>query len=138
MFNLFSSLGSIMFEDNSNVVSFSFMMKHALQNFKYKISNPIFLFIIISVGHTVPMLDDMGLAFKDMGISISELEEYVEYVASVPCDILVPKYPVERESHLNLLKPGSREVVTRPVHIHEHLPAMHPQLEGNHKYKCCN
>ncbi|XP_054279774.1 transcription initiation factor TFIID subunit 3-like isoform X2 [Macrosteles quadrilineatus] len=80
-------------------------------------------------GHTSPTVTDVTLAFKDLGINISELEEYVEYVASVPCAVSVPKFPLERESHLNLLKPGSREVVTRPVHIHEHLPAMHPQLE---------
>lgn len=73
---------------------------------------------------------DIMRAFSDMGINVSELEEYVEYVAPVPCAVSVPKYPVERESHLNLLKPGSREVVTRPVHIHEHLPAMYPELEG--------
>uniref|UniRef100_A0A1B6D8S1 PHD-type domain-containing protein n=2 Tax=Clastoptera arizonana TaxID=38151 RepID=A0A1B6D8S1_9HEMI len=82
-------------------------------------------------GHTVPMLEDVSLAFRDMSISTAELQEYVEYVASVPCQVQVPKYPVPRESHLNLLKPGSREVVTRPVHIHEHLPAMHPQLEDD-------
>lgn len=82
-------------------------------------------------GHTDPNLHDLGLAFRDMGINISDLEEYVQYVASVPCAKEVPKYPIERESHLNLLKPGSREVVTRPVHIHEHLPAMHPELEDD-------
>ncbi|XP_075219426.1 TBP-associated factor 3 [Lycorma delicatula] len=80
-------------------------------------------------GHTDPTLHDLGLAFRDMGISISELEEYVENVPSVPFPKEIPKYPTERENHLNLLKPGSREVVTRPVHIHEHLPAMHPELE---------
>lgn len=88
------------------------------------------MFYFLLVGHTIPTLDDVGLAFRDMGISVPELEEYVEYVASVPCAIELPKYPIEKESHLNLLKPGSREVVTRPVHIHEHLPAMHPELEG--------
>ncbi|XP_039298647.1 transcription initiation factor TFIID subunit 3 isoform X2 [Nilaparvata lugens] len=64
-----------------------------------------------------------------MGITTDDLSEYVEYVATIPSQREVPKYPVERESHLNLLKPGSQEVVTRPVHIHEHLPAMHPELE---------
>ncbi|RZF33682.1 hypothetical protein LSTR_LSTR007060 [Laodelphax striatellus] len=80
-------------------------------------------------GHTQPTLHDLGLAFKDMGITTVDLSEYVEYVATIPSQREVPKYPVERESHLNLLKPGSQEVVTRPVHIHEHLPAMHPELE---------
>ncbi|XP_046682017.1 transcription initiation factor TFIID subunit 3-like isoform X2 [Homalodisca vitripennis] len=86
-------------------------------------------------GHTSPTVADIALAFNDWGVNISELEEYVEYVAPVPCAISVPKFPVERDSHLNLLKPGSREVVTRPVHIHEHLPAMHPQLEEEYLVK---
>lgn len=84
----------------------------------------------LSVGRTEPILEDITLAFNACGISIEELEEYVSQVAPVPCTHPVPKYPIDKESHLNLLKPGSREVVTRPVHIHEHLPAMHPQLEG--------
>lgn len=93
--------------------------------------------MLFLVGHTQPTILDIALAFKDLGVSVTELEEYVQYVAPVPCAINVPKYPVERESHLNLLKPGSREVVTRPVHIHEHLPAMHPQLEGTSRVSPC-
>ena len=73
-------------------------------------------------GRTRPNLDDLGLAFSAMGVEIKQLEEYIEYVESVPCNYQVPKYPVAKESHLNFLKPGSKEVVTRPVHVHEHLP----------------
>lgn len=65
-----------------------------------------------------------------MGISVLELEEYVKYVNFGPAPSLVPKYPISKEDHLNFLKPGSKEVVTRPVHIHEHLPPMNPLLEG--------
>ncbi|PNF17120.1 hypothetical protein B7P43_G09094 [Cryptotermes secundus] len=80
-------------------------------------------------GHTVPNLDDVGLAFRDMGINLPDLEEYIRNVDSVPCVYEIPKYPIPRDSHLNFLKPGSREVVTRPVHVHEHLPPMHPEME---------
>ncbi|XP_021917768.1 transcription initiation factor TFIID subunit 3 isoform X3 [Zootermopsis nevadensis] len=80
-------------------------------------------------GHTVPNLDDVGLTFRDMGINLLELEEYIRNVDSVPCVYEIPKYPIPRDSHLNFLKPGSREVVTRPVHVHEHLPPMHPEME---------
>lgn len=48
----------------------------------------------------------------------------------MPCIVNVPKFPIPKESNLNFLKPGSKEVVTRPVHIHEHLPPIHPH-EGN-------
>ncbi|XP_071629739.1 uncharacterized protein Taf3 isoform X6 [Temnothorax longispinosus] len=81
------------------------------------------------LGRTEPNLDDLGLTFQYMNIDIQELAEYVKNVDSVPCPIQVPKYPVRRENHLNFLKPGSREVVTRPVHVHEHLPAMYPDTE---------
>ncbi|KAJ9590828.1 hypothetical protein L9F63_016138, partial [Diploptera punctata] len=76
-----------------------------------------------------PNLDDVGLAFRDMNINLLELEEYIRNVDSVPCVYEIPKYPIPRDSHLNFLKPGSREVVTRPVHVHEHLPPMHPEME---------
>ncbi|KAL6430615.1 hypothetical protein ACFW04_006899 [Cataglyphis niger] len=81
------------------------------------------------LGRTEPNLDDLGLTFQHMNIDIQELAEYVKNVDSVPCSIQIPKYPVRRENHLNFLKPGSREVVTRSVHIHEHLPAMYPDTE---------
>lgn len=87
-------------------------------------------FPCILVGKTEANLDDLGLAFLHMNINIQELAEYVKNVDSVPCAVDVPKFPVHRESHMNFLKPGSREVVTRPVHVHEHLPAMYPDTEG--------
>ncbi|CAO1363912.1 unnamed protein product [Diamesa tonsa] len=71
-------------------------------------------------------LDDLGLTFRDMGINISDIEEYIQYVDPVMPAIDVPKYPVHKDSHLNFLKPGSKEVLTRPVHIHEHLPPINP------------
>lgn len=54
------------------------------------------------------------------------MEEYITNVDSVPCIVNVPKFPIPKESNLNFLKPGSKEVVTRPVHIHEHLPPIQP------------
>lgn len=82
-------------------------------------------------GNTEANLDHLGLAFQEMGINLSELEEYVTYVNFSPPPNPVPKFPIPKENNLNFLKPGSKEVVTRPVHIHEHLPPMHPLLEEN-------
>lgn len=81
-------------------------------------------------GRTEPNLDDVALAFKDLNVNIADLEEYVNNVDPVPCAVDVPKFPVQKENHLNFLKPGSKEVVTRPVHIHEYLPPMFPEREG--------
>jgi hypothetical protein len=64
--------------------------------------------------------------FRDMGIDMSEIIEYVTYVDPRMCVIDAPKYPIHKDSHLNFLKPGSKEVLTRPVHIHEHLPPLNP------------
>lgn len=75
-------------------------------------------------------MDDVALAFNDLNINIPDLEEYISNVDPVPCIINVPKFPISKESNLNFLKPGSKEVVTRPVHIHEHLPPIQPH-EGN-------
>lgn len=82
------------------------------------------------MGRTEENLDDLGLAFRHMNIDVQELAEYIKNVEPVQCPVSVPKFPVHRKSHLNFLKPGSREVVTRPVHVHEHLPAMYPNTEG--------
>lgn len=85
------------------------------------------------MGRSEANLDDLGLAFGHMNIDLQELAEYVRNVDSVPCVVAVPKLPVHRDSHLNFLKPGSREVVTRPVYVHEHLPPMLPASEGKFK-----
>ena len=79
-------------------------------------------------------LDDLGLAFRDLGINISDIEEYVQYVDPIVPAIEIPKYPVKKESHLNFLKPGSKEVLTRPVYIPEHLPPINPPEEGIYNY----
>lgn len=81
-------------------------------------------------GQTEVNLDHLGLAFQEMGINLGELEEYVTFVNFAPGPHAVPKFPITKENNLNFLKPGSKEVVTRPVHINEHLPPMYPLLEG--------
>ncbi|KAK5639381.1 hypothetical protein RI129_011873 [Pyrocoelia pectoralis] len=81
-------------------------------------------------GMTEPNLDHLGLAFRDFHINLSELQEYVRNVDCAESFTTIPKYPIPKEDHLNFLKPGSKEVVTRQVHIHEHLPPMHPLLEA--------
>jgi transcription initiation factor TFIID subunit 3 len=62
-----------------------------------------------------------------MGINMNEIIEYISYVDPIITNLEIPKYPVAKESHFNFLKPGSKEVLTRPVHIHEHLPPINPQ-----------
>lgn len=89
---------------------------------------------LILVGVVEPNLDHLGLVFRDFHISLPDLEDYCRYVNFGQGPTVVPKYPLPKEDHLNFLKPGSKEVVTRPVHIHEHLPPMYPLLEGRCKF----
>ncbi|XP_076641348.1 TBP-associated factor 3 isoform X2 [Halictus rubicundus] len=84
------------------------------------------------LGRTEANLDDIGLAFQHMNIDMQELSDYIKNVDPVPYPMTVPKFPIRRDSHLNFLKPGSREVVTRPMHVHEHLPAMYPNTEEDY------
>ena len=84
------------------------------------------------LGRSDASLDDLGLAFRHMNIDLQELAEYAKSVDPIPCGVSVPKLPIHKESHLNFLQPESREVVTRPVHVHEHLPAMYPNTEDEY------
>lgn len=86
-----------------------------------------FLFILVNC--TEPNLDHLGLAYKDFHIDLNDLQDYVKFVNFGEPPDSVPQFPVKKEDHLNFLKPGSREVVTRPVHIHEHLPPMTSTIE---------
>jgi transcription initiation factor TFIID subunit 3 len=61
-----------------------------------------------------------------MNINMAEILEYISYVDPILPALDVPKIPIPKESHFNFLKPGSKEVLTRPVHIHEHLPPLNP------------
>lgn len=78
---------------------------------------------------TEPNLNDLALVFRDLHINLPELAEYVRCVPPVPPPVTTEKFPKPKESNLNFLKPGSHEVVTRPVHVHEHLPPMYPEKE---------
>uniref|UniRef100_A0A131Y4Z7 Putative transcription initiation factor tfiid subunit 3 n=1 Tax=Ixodes ricinus TaxID=34613 RepID=A0A131Y4Z7_IXORI len=80
-------------------------------------------------GRTEPNLDDLSLAFHDLGILLSELEEFTSNVEPVPFAQRLPQFPVARPSSLQHPKQGSRELLHRPHWVHEFLPPMHPELE---------
>ena len=82
-------------------------------------------------------MDDLCLAFRDIGISIPDLSDYVCNVEPTPFNEEISELPLPRDHALNFLKPGSHEVLSRPVHIHEHLPPMQHIILGK-KYKHCS
>lgn len=75
-------------------------------------------------GRTLVSEDDVALGFRDMNISIPELEEYLQNFDPVAIPKEIPFIPVPRKTDLNILRPGSAEVLSRPVHVHEYMPPM--------------
>ncbi|XP_017469701.1 PREDICTED: transcription initiation factor TFIID subunit 3 [Rhagoletis zephyria] len=71
-------------------------------------------------------LNDTYLSLNNLNINVYELLDYTNNVQPVALAVEVPKFPVHKNTNLNFLKPGSKEVLTRPVHIYEYLPPMLP------------
>ncbi|GFO07408.1 transcription initiation factor tfiid subunit 3 [Plakobranchus ocellatus] len=81
-------------------------------------------------GRTQPNLDDLGLAFQQMGIEISELEDYVKHVDPVPFAHEVVAFPAPKTSNLGFPSSRSREILQhRKEHIPPHLPCMFPNMK---------
>ncbi|VVC33006.1 Hypothetical protein CINCED_3A004761 [Cinara cedri] len=77
-----------------------------------------------------PDIDDVNMAFRDKDVVIPDLVKYLKQVGSIEFPHRVPKFPVPTKSNLNIMKPGSREIVTRPVYVHENLPTIYPEPSG--------
>lgn len=90
-------------------------------------------FVLFAVGRTEPNLDDIGFTFKEMGITIQDLSDFTSNVEPIPFPNAIPKLPIPTDHHLNFLKPGSNEILSRPVHVFEHLPPMHQIVTGKAK-----
>lgn len=75
----------------------------------------------------VPDIEDIEKAFRQKSISLTELRRYVRSTGPVKFPHNLPLLNKSGINVLNTLKPGSRETVTRPVHIHEHLPTIYTE-----------
>merc|ERR1719471_1054246 len=76
-------------------------------------------------------LIDVQRVFAEVGITSKELEEYVENFDTKETigKCAVVRFPAPADNNLNFLKPGSREVLHRKVHVNEYFPPMYPELE---------
>lgn len=73
-------------------------------------------------GRTSALLQD---AQPVLASGIFQLHQFISTVETPNFSGLIPPaLPVPRASNFNFLRPGSQEIVTRPIHIHEHLPPM--------------
>lgn len=75
----------------------------------------------------VPDIEDVEKAFRQKSISLIELRRYVKSTGPVKFPHNLPQLNISGNNVLNTLKPGSREIVTRPIHIHEHLPTLYTE-----------
>ncbi|XP_025420725.1 transcription initiation factor TFIID subunit 3-like [Sipha flava] len=75
----------------------------------------------------VPDIEDVEKALRQKSVSLAELRNYVKSTGPVKFPHNLPKLNIPGKNVLNPLKPGSREVVTRPIHIHEHLPTLYAE-----------
>lgn len=84
------------------------------------------MFVSCLDNRTEANLNDVTLTLNSINVNLNELLDYINNVEPVPFALEVPKFPARKDSALNFLKPGSKEVLTRPVHVHDHLPPMLP------------
>ena len=85
----------------------------------------------ILVGRTEPNLDDVGLAFNDLGISLAELEDYVSNIGVLPFAHDVVSYPTPKPCNLQFPKSNCRELQHREDdNMPMHLPAIYPGINA--------
>ncbi|KAL5234213.1 hypothetical protein ACI65C_001623 [Semiaphis heraclei] len=77
--------------------------------------------------NNVPDIEDVDKAFRQKSVSLVELRRYIKSTGPVKFPHNLPLLNISGKTVLNTLKPGSREIVTRPVHIHEHLPTLYTE-----------
>ncbi|XP_022161713.1 transcription initiation factor TFIID subunit 3-like [Myzus persicae] len=77
--------------------------------------------------NNVPDIEDVEKAFRQKSVSLNELRRYIKSTGPVKFPHNLPLLNISGKNVLNTLKPGSREMLTRPIHIHEHLPTLYTE-----------
>ncbi|XP_051238904.1 transcription initiation factor TFIID subunit 3 [Dicentrarchus labrax] len=75
-------------------------------------------------GRTDPVLDDVSQAFRLLGVSLSELEDYVHNLEPVPFVNQTPLFPVSKNNVLQFPQPGARDAEERKDYIPDYLPPL--------------
>ncbi|XP_068132161.1 transcription initiation factor TFIID subunit 3 isoform X2 [Hyperolius riggenbachi] len=71
---------------------------------------------------TDPVLDDVGQAFKLMGVNLHELEDYIHNIEPVTFPHQIPSFPVSKNNVLQFPPVGSKDVEDRKEYIPDYLP----------------
>lgn len=75
-------------------------------------------------GRTDPVLDDVSQAFRLLGVSLSELEDYVHNLEPVPFIHQTPLFPVTKNNILQFPQPGARDAEERKDYIPDYMPPL--------------
>ncbi|XP_068169869.1 transcription initiation factor TFIID subunit 3 [Antennarius striatus] len=75
-------------------------------------------------GRTDPVLDDVSQAFRLLGVSLSELEDYVHNLEPVPFVHQLPVFPVSKNNVLQFPQPGVRDTEERKDYIPDYMPPL--------------
>ncbi|XP_066448186.1 transcription initiation factor TFIID subunit 3 isoform X1 [Eleutherodactylus coqui] len=73
-------------------------------------------------GRSDPLLDDVGQAFKLMGVNLHELEDYIHNIEPVTFPNQIPSFPVSKNNVLQFPPPGSKDLEDRKEYIPDYLP----------------
>lgn len=75
-------------------------------------------------GRTDPVLDDVSQAFRLLGVSLSELEDYVHNLEPVAFAHQTPLFPVSKNNVLQFPQPGARDAEERKDYIPDYMPPL--------------
>ncbi|XP_067091425.1 transcription initiation factor TFIID subunit 3 isoform X1 [Osmerus mordax] len=75
-------------------------------------------------GRTDPVLDDVGQAFRLLGVSLSELEDYVHNLEPVGFAQQTPLFPVSKNNVLQFPQSGARDAEDRKDYIPDYMPPL--------------
>ncbi|XP_058046372.1 transcription initiation factor TFIID subunit 3 isoform X2 [Ahaetulla prasina] len=75
-------------------------------------------------GRTDPILEDVGEAFKLMGVNLHELEDYILNIEPVTFAHQIPSFPVSKNNVLQFPQPGSKDAEERKEYIPDYMPPL--------------
>ncbi|XP_047452038.1 transcription initiation factor TFIID subunit 3 [Mugil cephalus] len=75
-------------------------------------------------GRTDPVLDDVSQAFRLLGVSLSELEDYVHNLEPVAFTHQTPLFPVSKNNVMQFPQPGVRDAEERKDYIPDYMPPL--------------
>lgn len=98
--------------------------------------NIVLLFSFVPDGRTDPILDDVGDAFKLMGVNLHELEDYIHNIEPVTFAHQIPSFPVSKNNVLQFPQLGSKDAEERKEYIPDYLPPIVSSQEGAKSILC--